>query len=195
MTKEQAQLFFPYSPGDDLEDLWEQRLFEQKQFFLMRPPIHLVWKSKLKKLEQEYIAFLTLTHQEKESLKPKGNTGISLSFPNDFLSAFNQFHKERNAHKSELLKAQNYPDLVEATENWLQTELSFATYWKLEATALNDIEVIRSKEPDPMELLEELKNTQNLINSSLISDLKQNYNILSENMKKEVKRLTLLSKI
>jgi hypothetical protein len=58
----------------------------------------------------------------------------------------------------------------------------------------NEIEVVRSKEPDPMELLKDLKKAEKAINSSSIMALKENYNNLPESVKKEVKRLTLLAK-
>ena len=195
MTKEQAHLFFPHSSGDDLEELWEQRLFEQKQFFLTRPPLHMVWMSKLKKLEQQYNAFLTLTDQEREEEKIQHDLEIEIGFSEEFVTAFHQFHKQRNVHKSELLKAQNYSELVRSVEEWLKTEFIYAEYWLHAESEGNEITVIRSKEPDPMELLKELKETEILIESAMINDLKKNYNILSENVKKEVKRLTLLSKV
>lgn len=64
MTKKEAHIFFRHSPEDDLEEVWEQRLFKQKQYFLTRVPTPLVWKSKLKRLFNEYRAFLVLTNQE-----------------------------------------------------------------------------------------------------------------------------------
>lgn len=195
MTKEQAHLFFPNSPGDDLRDLWEQRFFEQKQFFLTRPPIQLVWMSRLKKLEQQYNAFLILTNQEKPGEKILRNLKREMIFSDEFITAFHQFHKQRNEFKSELLRAQTYLELVHVIEEWLKTEFTYAEYWSFNKSESSEIEVIRSKEPDPMELLKELKETEILIQSSVIKDLKENYNILSENVKKEVKRLTLLTKV
>jgi ribosomal silencing factor RsfS len=195
MTKEQADLFFPYSPDDDLEDLWEQRLFEQKQFFLTRPPIRMVWMSRIKKLEKQFQAFLVLTEQEKtEDIVPI-QIKNELIFSEYFVAAFHQFHKQRNSYKSELLQAQSYNALVELIERWLSTELEYAKYWIVEESKNNDIEAIRSKEPDPMELLKVLKEAAVLIDSPLIEVLKENYNILPENVKKEVKRLTLLTKV
>ena len=195
MTKEQAQLYFPYSPGDDLEDLWEQRFFEQKQFFLTRPPIQQVWMSRLKKLKQQFNAYLILTDQE--NLDDVNTIALEneIAFSEEYIAAFHQFHKQRNQYKSALLKAQNYSGLVQVIEDWLKTELSYAHYWSFSKSKDNEIEALISKELDPMEFLKELNSTKDLINSTLIRDLKENYNILSENVKKEVKRLTLLSKI
>src|SRR5690554_5274477 len=77
MNKEQAHIFFPHSSEDDLDDLWEQRLFEQKQFFLTRPPIRKVWEGRLNRLAQQHQAYLTLTEQtmvdESPWISPKNN--------------------------------------------------------------------------------------------------------------------------
>lgn len=195
MTKEQAHLFFPHTEEDDLEDLWEQRLFEQKQFFLTRPPIRVVWMSRLKKLEKQYQAFLVLTDQESPNEVIHHNLETETVFSDEFVIAFHQFHKQRNIYKSELLKSQTYNELVIAIEDWLTTEFVYAEYWVVEESELDTIEVVRGKEPDPMELLKGLKEVETKINSSEINALKENYNILPEIVKKEVKRLTLLAKV
>lgn len=195
MTKEQAHLFFPHSEGDDLEDLWEQRFFELKQYFLTHPPIRMVWMSRIKKMEKQYYAFLLLTNQEKPEEKTHTNLDIKTTFSEEFVTAFHQFHKQRNLHKTKLLQAQTCGALVNAIEDWLRTEFLYAEYWTVEESEQNDLKVAKSKEPDPMEFLQDLKKTEILIDSPMIKTLKENYNILSENVKKEVKRLTLLAKV
>ncbi|RYM33533.1 hypothetical protein ERX46_11380 [Brumimicrobium glaciale] len=195
MTKEQAHLFFPNPKEEDLEDLWEQRLFEQKQFFLTRPPLRLVWMSRLKKLEKQFEAYLVLIDQENPKENIQNHLESEIIFSDEFVAAFHQFHKQRNVYKSKLLQAQTYDALVNVIDEWLATEFLYAEFWKVEESEHNEIEVIRSKEPDPMDLLKDLKETEKLIDSKRIKDLKENYNILSENVKKEVKRLTLLTKV
>ena len=195
MTNQQAHLFFPHTSEDDLEDLWEQRLFEQKQFFLTRPPIRIVWMSRLKKLEKQYQGYLVLTDQERQDNIIDNSLKTEIIFPLEFVSAFHEFHKQRNVYKSQLLKAQTYDALVTAVDEWLNTEMVYAKLWIVVESKQDEIEVIQSKEPDPMNLLKDLKETEKLINSPLIEILKENYNILSENVKKEVKRLTLLTKV
>ncbi|HLW30364.1 MAG TPA: hypothetical protein VKX29_05870 [Brumimicrobium sp.] len=194
MTKEQAHLFFPHSPEDDLEELWEQRFFEQKQFFLTRPPIRKVWEARLKRLSKQFDAYLALTNQKEEVVLKKNENIESIKFTDEFITSFHEFHALRNKKKSILLQAQNISELANAIENWLNIEQSFAIHWSHPLSENNEIEVARSKEPDPMEFLKDLKRTKKLINSTSLDTLKKNYNILSESIKKEVKRLTLLAK-
>src|SRR5690554_4428521 len=192
MNKEQARLFFPHSPEDDLEDLWEQRLFEQKQFFLTHPPIRKVWKARLNRLTQQYKAYSILIQQPEEEVT---NDIILINenlFPNDFIAAFHAFHALRNQYKAKLLQAQTLNEINNIVHQWLNTEWQFAKHWSLPESEHHEIEVIRSKEPDPMELLKALKDTEKTIQSSSLSILKENYNNLNESIQKEVKRLTLL---
>ncbi|RFC53729.1 hypothetical protein [Brumimicrobium aurantiacum] len=195
MTEEQAHLFFPHEPHEDLEDLWEHRLFEQKQFFLTRPPLAKVWNAKIKKLDKQYEAYLVLTEQNRPLSKIDHSLEGVYNFSDQYIEAFHQFHKLRNDFKSELLQAQTFLDLSEVIEEWLKVENKFAQYWSLPSTAENDIEILQGKEPDPMEFLKALKEGHEIIQSPLTKDLKTNYNILPEIVQKEVKRLTLLSKI
>lgn len=194
MNKEQAHIFFPHSSEDDLDDLWEQRLFEQKQFFLTRPPIRKVWEGRLNRLAQQHQAYLTLTEQSMVDESPLDITQKQHEFPDDFIAAFHAFHTLRNQHKSKVLQAQNLHDLNNSVHQWLNTEGQFAKHWSHPASEEDQIEVVRGKEPDPMELLKELKKTAKVIDTTSLNVLKENYNNLSESVKKEVKRLTLLAK-
>lgn len=194
MTKEQAYLFFPHSQEDDLEELWELRLFEQKQFFLTHPPLRKVWESRLKRLSKQFAAYLTLTGQKKEVIIKEKITLNNPKFSNEFIASFHEFHTLRNQHKSALLQSKDLTDLANAVENWLNTEHCFAVHWSHSSSEHDTVVVARSKEPDPMELLKELKRTEKIMNSTSLNTLKDNYNNLSESVKKEVKRLTLLAK-
>ncbi len=194
MTKKEAHLFLRHSAEDDLEEVWEQLLFTQKQYFLTHTPTPLVWKSKLKRLFKKYQAFLVLTDQEvseEMTFKEPVNT---IEFPDDFLLAFNVFHESRTQHKSEVLQANSFSALSEAIMRWLGTEIAYASYWSYPASEKLETKVFLSKEPDPMEVLKEIRAVQQRLDAPLIEELKKNYNNLPENIQKEVKRLTLLSK-
>src|SRR5690554_3209282 len=91
MNKEQAHIFFPHSSEDDLDDLWEQRLFEQKQFFLTRPPIRKVWEGRLNRLAQQHQAYLTLTEQTIVDESPLDITQKQHEFPMISLLLFTLF--------------------------------------------------------------------------------------------------------
>ena len=157
MVKEQAHLFFPHSPEDDLEDLWEQRFFEQKQFFLTHPPMRKVWEARIKRLTQQYDAYLALTDQTDISDTTEEAFEENINFPEGFIASFHEFHTLRNQHKSKLLQAQTLKDLNKAIKSWLNTEKQFAKHWAYPACEEDEVEVVRSKEPDPMDLLKDLK--------------------------------------
>lgn len=187
-----AKFYFPFTPEDDLFDLWEERLFEQKQYFLTHTPIRIVWESKIKRLNKAYEAFLLLTDQvftPAEESVSKDNT----NFPDDFIEAFNIFHAHRNNQKTAILQAQTLSRLTQAVEDWLALEHQFATYWSHPESESDEVQAIRSKEIDPMDFLEELKKTKEDLDISTASELKKNYKYLPLNVRKEVKRLTLLA--
>ncbi|HLV43288.1 MAG TPA: hypothetical protein VKY37_13485 [Brumimicrobium sp.] len=194
MIKEQAHLFFAHSPEDDLEELWEQRFFEQKQYFLTRPPIRKVWEGRIRRLYQQYQAYLVLTDQEYREGINTASEEKDVIFSLDFITSFHEFHALRNQHKSIVLQAHDLDGLNDAIKQWLNTEKKFSIYWSHPASIEDTIEVARSKEPDPMELLKGLKETEKTIGTSTLTALKENYNNLNESVRKEVKRLTLLSK-
>src|SRR5690554_2426128 len=194
MTKEQARIYFLNIPEEDYDDTWEQFFFEQKQYILTHAPIQRVWLSKLDKLIKKHRAYLVLTDQEVEIEAPIYQKTDKVEFPSPFIEAFNLFHSLRNQHKSDLLQAQNTRELEEAILNWLAMEKEYFNYWNHPASEEDEISVIRSIEPDPMLILGELKKVENKLNIKTVNELKENYNILSENVRKEVKRLTLLAK-
>lgn len=194
MTKREAFLFLRHSAEDDLEEVWEQLLFMQKQYFLTHAPTPLVWESKLKRLLKKYRAYLVLTDREDIEEKDSPNFSKKINFSDHFIDAFNEFHKLRNQHKSEVLQSQSFFELSDAVMRWLNTELEYAFYWSHPMSKELDIKVFLSKEPDPMQMLKDLKGAKSLLGETSIMGLKNNYNNLDENIKKEVKRLTLLSK-
>lgn len=187
-----AKFYFPFTPEDDLYDLWEERFFEQKQYFLTHTPLRVVWESKIKRLKKTYEAYLLLTDQPYNPIEAKINTEESI-FSEDFIDSFNTFHTLRNQQKTKVLYAQTMDQLVQAVEEWLTTENRFATYWSHPLSEEDEIQAIRSQEIDPMDLLKELKTIKEELNISTLAELKKNYKNLPENVRKEVKRLTLLA--
>ncbi|HLW39919.1 MAG TPA: hypothetical protein VKX31_05980 [Brumimicrobium sp.] len=194
MTKEQARVFFLNSLEDDLEEVWEQEFFDQKQFFLTRAPIQKVWLSRLDKLQKKHLAYLVLTDQNEESAQPNSTNSFTVSFSNDFIEAFHQLHAHRTDFKSKVFQAQTLPPLVHSIHQWLDVEKQYAIHWNHPPSEESEIKAIRGVEPDPMILLAALKESKKLLNSSALENLKVNLNILPENVIKEVKRLTLHAK-
>lgn len=193
MTEKEALLFFPHNPEDDLDDLWEQRLFEQKQFFLTRPPIAKVFEARMKKLEKQYKAYLFLIDQH-DKIKAISNSDYKYTFPDEIIQAFNVYHQSRNKFKHEVLRSMDYQSLKTVIDSWMILEKAYASKWANDQSIKDEIEVIKSKEPDPMIILEKLKTELSKKNIETFDNLQTQYNVLDEVIRKEVKRLTLLKK-
>lgn len=188
MTNSEAKIFFPFNEGDNLEELWEQLFFEQKQFFLTRPPIEQVFKSRIAKLLKQYEAYLLLGGDA------VSNTPIALDketeFSSEVLASYRLFHSYRNAFKSKVLQAQHPEDLSKVIEAWTAMEKKYHKLWSLDESKLNEIKVTLSKEPDPMEILKAIKEVAG--EELTFNDLHSRYALLPDLLQNEVKRLTLL---
>jgi len=194
MDSKQAALFFPYEVNDDLDELWENRFFEQKQFFLTRPPIRKVWQARLKKLNKQYIAYQTLLGNQAKEGGSKQKEHHEHQFPTELISAFNVFHQLRTQHKLAIHQAQDIYELTLAIESWLKDEHTYASLWYCPESEESEIQVFISKEVDPVVFLEALKKVQKDKNLTTFEVLKKEYDNLPEILQKEVKRLTLLTK-
>lgn len=193
MTEKEALLFFPHSTEDDLNELWEERLFEQKQFFLTRPPIAKVFGGRMKKLEKQYNAFLFLSG-ELDKVKSMDAPHFKYTFSENLIEAFNEYHESRNQFKHEVLKSIDYNTLKKVIDSWMEFEKSYSMKWSNPESLDDEIDIIKSKEPDPMIVLDRLKKVLNDKNIKTFDNLKTQYNVLDEVIRKEVKRLTLLTK-
>jgi len=189
MTKSEAKIFFPFAEGDDLEELWEQRFFEQKQFFLTRPPMEKVFKSRIAKLQKQYDAYLVLGGEE---MAVQGKIQEEeIGFSDSVLGSFRLFHDYRNRFKSKVLQAQHPEWLAKVIDEWTAMERKYHALWRNEVSKSNETQVALSKEPDPMEVLKAIKEVGG--EELVFSELHSRYALLPELLQNEVKRLTLLS--
>lgn len=192
MDRSEALLFFPIESGDDLEDLYEERLFEVKQFLLTRPPIGKVFTSKIKKLEKMQAAYEMLSESTKKV------TVHSQEIPHpDFstivITCFHQLHNYRTAIKGQVLKSESVSELASILNNWLAVEQKYQKNWIYPEVENDSQDVIISKEPDPMELLAGIKKWDpNEPPTKSFKELKEGYSFLPNKVQLEVKRLTLL---
>src|SRR5690554_2666425 len=160
MIKKQAHLFFPHSEEEDLDELWEQRFFKHKEYFLTRTPVARLWTSRLNRINKERNAYLVLSDKEIPVENFDFEPNESINFSSNFIVAFNAFHLKRNQNKSKVLQANSFMQLSEAINNWLKTEGSFAQYWAYAESEQNEIKVAMAKEADPMEFLKGLKEAE-----------------------------------
>lgn len=197
MDRTSAVLILGAKEEDDLDELWEERLFEHKQFFLTRPPILKVWEARLDKLQKQYRAYCHLSSSEVkegiEKLVSKETKNELLE--QDMLTVFNKHFATRSSFKLRLNQSYNVLEVIRVVRQWIAEELNYAQKWFCEE-ALNDKErnVVVSKEPDPMEILEALKKWQEGVGNESQNNICSAYSFLPEILKNEVKRLTSLYK-
>lgn len=188
MTNEEAKLFFPYNEGNYLPDLYEDRLFEYKQFFLSKMPIRKVFESKLDKLVQMDKAYRILTGDENKA-EISGDDD-EVIFSDVILEAFNRWEQLKSKSKQQIMLAQNASILKRNVLSYLQFVDAYRMKWYTDHEI--DIEIAQlSKDEDPMEVLEAIRSfgKEGGRNFDDILKMKSNSFLL-----KEMKRLSLLIK-
>lgn len=154
MTKDEALLIFE-DCQDDLYDCYQEMLFEFKQWFFTRPVISKVFKAKLRKLERITQAYNIITEK---------NDQIQVDYQQpDFsevmLDSFNTFYAQKNIIKRQISQSDDGGQLAFWVQSLLMLHLAFADY-VCNKSALEPIEVMVSNEPDPVEVIRELKRMQ-----------------------------------
>lgn len=193
MNKNEARLLLNISEDENLDDVWEGKLFEQKQFFLTRPPIAKVFRSRLSKLEKMYSAYSFLTGNELDSNFDDSKKIDLPKFSNIVKEAFNQQQTERMKLKSLILNAKSPVKLKQVIESWLKLEKLYMEKWLVSENIEVDSEVVISKEPDPMYILEDIKTIEKAANEMITFEyLKNNLSSLPKRLVSEIKRLNLL---
>jgi hypothetical protein len=188
MTQEEAKLFFTYEDGDDLTDLYDERLFEYKQFFLSKTPIHKVFLSKLEKLRQMDRAYQSLVGNSYEEFSSVVSSPIS--FSNVIREAFTQWEHAKGICKQQLMMAQDAKALHLAVENYLSVVAEYRQKWYTDQEI--DLEISQvSKDEDPMEVLGAIRAFEEAGGKNFEDLLKLNNNSF---LLKEMKRLSLLIK-
>jgi hypothetical protein len=195
MTKSEALLFFPFDESEEeIEEVYENLLFEYKLFFQSKVPIRKVFSSKIQKLKKMHAAFLVLGgHVESSSLE------LDLKLKNgSMLDVFNQYQRLRNSIKVQLLSVENAVELEKTVKQYLLLEEVYRNYWpQIELDGGEQISI--SVEPDSMSLLKALKELEgeqicdfSQLNSKSTEKIENNsLNIILM----ETKRLSLLRKM
>lgn len=188
MTREEALLFFGgVTDEDELEDAYETQLFEYKQFFLSKAPIAKLFESRLRKLQKLADAYATLT-----SAPATGETHhFQVPESADILGTFQSFQKAKNELKRLISNTASAAALGTLAEALVSLEKENASRW---STALDDeADIIVSKEPDPMYLLEAIQAYRQQ-GGETFAQLKNLENNPPQVLIQEMKRLSLLFK-
>lgn len=188
MTLQEAKLFFPFEEADDLDDLYAERLFEYKQFFISKTPIRKVFESKLVKLKQMHDAYCLLTNSEVEEIDIKQKRIVQ--FSDELKSAFSEWERLKSQVKQELTIANHALQLIQTISWYLSIVDTYRLKWYTEELIEVEIDQL-SKDPDPMEILQAINDFEQSGGKTFEDILKMRSNIY---LLKEMKRLSLLVK-
>ena len=184
MTKEEALLHFSNSEGEFVE-FFEEQLFEHKQYFLTKPLIPKIFKSRLIKLQDLEKAFNVLGFSNISS-----NYDLKdVFFTSNVKETFIAWEQVKSDFKLKLTQAESYCDVERLVNQYLNGFENYSRCWLIDLPIEN---VKVSLEPDPMELLEAIKEFNEMGKSefSEIIGLNESNSLLNES-----KRLTLLSQM
>ncbi len=194
MTLQEAILFFPHQESDDIYDLYEERLFEYKQFFLSKVPIRKVFASKISKMKQMELAFTILGGEvEKSKSVIEFETFI---FSDQILEAFRQFEILKNQLKSQITKALYASEIEDIVFQILHLQTIYIEKWieYFPFTNVTTEGIIISKEPDQMELLEAIRQFNNA-GGIIFGDFLLKSEKIPDALVNEMKRLYLHQKM
>jgi hypothetical protein len=191
MTKEEAFLFFPHEEDDDIGNLYEQRVFEYKQFFLSSTPFRIVFLAKEKKMKQMHTAYLFFSGQS-ETQETKAINAV-YNFSDSILETFNNYQQNLNLLKNKISQSTTVPELSALINELLQLRSSYYQNWTIEEDFIEK-EIAITKEIDPMELLLAIQEF-NKIGGFTFDDLNSKRNISPILLINEAKRLSLCRKL
>jgi hypothetical protein len=187
MTENELKIFFPFNENDDLDDLFEERLFEFKQFFIQKTIIPKVFEAKINKLlkiEQAY-NIIKNNHQQKFSITIKVENSFDIE--QNILTVFNRYQIQKNDIKSKLQQSQSTVEIIQNVRALILLNKFYLDKW---VDVPTDNEIVISRETDPMELLKAIKEF-NLKGGVNFVDISEKINICPDILIFESKRLSL----
>lgn len=185
MTREEALSYLGGEEGSLIEE-FEQKLFDFKQYFLTKPIISKLYRAQFGKmavLEQAGMIFRLENKCEQ----------IDFSLPifsDELISSFTLFESEKAKVKTRIINCSLVSELNLWAEALLALQESYIRLWPV-SSELNLGETVIGKEPDPMDLLNDIKELSgkgiNRFNDLTISSCETLVTLLNE-----WKRLSLL---
>ena len=184
-----AKNYFKTSDIEEIEELYEQEIFELKQFFLSRAPIAKLFKGRLTKLKKLQDAFeLVDSSHVKNVFKfdfPEGNENL--------LDSYKVFQETKNKIRLQISNELNGSNIFQLVEVLIKLEKHNAESWSVIEDFVEDESVIVSKEPNPIDILNGIYAYQQL-QGETFQQLKRNENNPPNVLIQEMKRLSLLFK-
>lgn len=151
MTSSEARIFLNADAFEDIEDAYEQTLFDQKQYFLLKPCIPKVDVSKMERLK--------LYHEASTIL----GLGVDANYPAQqilfsevSLIEFHRSYSEQLKQVKRLISSANgFDELKSYAYYRYQLFCEYASKWPFFTEFKEGL--LLSSEPDPMLFFEELK--------------------------------------
>lgn len=185
MNREEALIFLPIDEENDVQDLYDEKLFEMKQFFLSRFPMTKLINARLSKFRKVEDAYLALGGVIADVVSPKIKTYPSFDSIHE---VFKWYNLEKNSVRLQLSSAKSLNEITNILNQYMQTTREYATYWQVPIHEIDQSTIKLGVEPNPMDLQSELNalSGKEKLNSEYILTLPD------ENcLKSEAKRLSL----
>jgi len=147
-------IFLPVNEDHSLQDLYDEKLFEYRQFFSRQLPTTKLFSAKLKKLKQITEAFVLLGGEENniESFSMVEQSYESI----DVKDVVSMFQSDRNELKLRMNNGQSYNAIESSAMQMIENYKRYAQCWLLKSIPENH-QIKLSEEIDEMSLLEGVK--------------------------------------
>ena len=178
-------VLLPVNDDNSLQDLYDEKLFEFKQFFSRQLPTTKLFYAKLKKLKQITEAYLELGGEE-VFMRGVSVTSQQYNSP-DVKSVISIFQSQNNALKLKMNLSQSYDEIEKTAFQMIDNHKRYAKCWPL-IDIPKDHQIKISEELDAMSLLEALS----IFNNEDMTSFEE-FNLLSVDnvLYKEAIRLSL----
>jgi hypothetical protein len=186
MTQKEALIYIDSLSGEDLEDAVEMKLFESKQYFLTKPIISKLYAIQFKKMDRlaQAVEVLGIRNSDYQG------DPFEIVFDSKLIEAFRQYEKMKADLKLKVIHSSSVNELKSIALLLLKVQFQYISMWpSLPEEILND--TLISKDPDPMDLLNELNNLQKL-DVLNFQELNLSISETSVTLFNEWKRLSLL---
>lgn len=186
MNREDALLYFPIDENTDIDELYEDLLFEQKQFLSNRAPISKVFDSRINRLKKIHEAYLFFGGEQHE-VPQYESSSLKTSTSAEIRTSFRIFEENLNRIKLEIYRAQYVTELINAIHLLFENQRTLAEKCSKVENEI-DLNTIISKEPDSMEIIKAIEDAE----KNGIREFHQLSQLPDDNMlKQEAIRLSL----
>lgn len=188
MTRQEALIYLPLQEDEDPLDTLTEKLFDFKQFFLSKVVLHQTFNARIAKLKliEEACGVLGVLVESEQNM-----IYTQPEFPENILQAYHLFQSEKSVLKVQMTKASTPGDIAQIALEMLKLNEHFQSCWP-EIDECPE-EVLISREPDPMDLLQAIKRSAQE-GISTFSDLGLLKNDPSNMLLTEMKRISLQRK-